>query len=304
MPSDRPDLSLIVPTRNRPEPLRQFLTSIQRTAKRPDRLEVILVIDDDATCETSGFPRLKIWQTIGPPGRTMGELNRAGYAASHGEHVMLLNDDVVVRTNGWDRTVLACFERFPDPVALVHVNDTLIRDYLCTFPILSRAYCELIGGICPTEYERYRIDDHIEDVFNILAFLGVRRTIYLPDVIFEHCNSVNHPTAGAVYESDPEILARDAPRFDAMLPMRKAMALKVLELIGGHELVKCETMLDGITDSFGLRTPGRQHIVRANWLKRAPKEALALGSRLTSCYERGGVRGLASAVVRRLLSAQ
>ena len=304
MPSDRPDLSLIVPTRNRPEQLRQFLTSIQRTAKRPERLEIILVVDDDTTCDTSGFPRLNICQTIGPPGRTMGELNRAGYAASHGVHIMLLNDDVVVRTHGWDRTVLACFKRFPDPVALVHVNDTLIRDYLCTFPIVSRAYCEIIGGICPAEYERYRIDDHIEDVFNILAFLGIRRTVYLPDVIFEHCNSVNHPTAGAVYESDPEILARDAPRFEDMLPMRKAMALKVLELIGGCELAKCETLMETITDSFALRTPGRQHIVRAKWLKRAPQEALALGSRLTSCYERAGVRGLASAMVRRLLSAQ
>ena len=304
MTSDRPDLSLIVPTRNRPEPLRQFLTSIQRTAKRPERLEIILVVDDDATCDTTGFPRLKIWQTIGPPGRTMGELNRAGYAASHGQLVMLLNDDVVVRTHGWDRTVLACFKRFPDPVALVHVNDTLIRDYLCTFPILSRAYCELIGGICPADYERYRIDDHIEDVFNILASLGVRRTVYLPDVIFEHCNSVNHPTAGAVYESDPEILARDAPRFDAMLPMRKAMVLKVLELIGGHDLSECEDKLDTITDSFALRTPGRQHIVRANWLKRAPREALAMVTRMTSRYQRTGVRGLASAMIRRLLHTQ
>ena len=304
MPSDRPDISLIVPTRNRPEPLQQFLTSIQRTAKRPERLEIILVVDDDATCDTTGFPRLKIWQTIGPPGRTMGELNRAGYAASHGQLVMLLNDDVVVRTHGWDRTVLACFKRFPDPVALVHVNDTLIRDYLCTFPILSRAYCELIGGICPAEYERYRIDDHIEDIFNILAFLGVRRTVYLPDVIFEHRNSVTHPTAGAVYESDPEILACDAPRFDAMLPMRKAMALKVLELIGGYDLGECEGKLEKITDSFALRTEGRQHIVRANWLKRAPKMALRHGSRLNQCYERGGIRGLASAMIRKLLPAQ
>ena len=47
----------------------------------------------------------------------MGELNRAGYAASQGEHVMLLNDDVVVKTRGWDTIVLECFQRFPDPIA-------------------------------------------------------------------------------------------------------------------------------------------------------------------------------------------
>ena len=129
--------------------------------------------------------------------------------------------------------MLRCFRRFPDPIALVHVNDTLIRDYLCTFPILSRAYVEFVGGICPAEYERYRIDDHIEDAFNLLAHVGIRRSVYLPDVVFEHCNSVNDPTAGAVYESDPVILARDASRFDAMLPQRKELALKLLEWIEG-----------------------------------------------------------------------
>src|SRR6266545_4674763 len=167
MPANRPALSLIVPTRKRPEQLNRFLISVAATARFSDLIEIVLVVDaDDELCRTAAFPSLTIRHVVGPPGRTMGELNRAGYAASRGDHVMLLNDDVVVKTRGWDRTVLSCFRRFPDPVALVHVNDTLIRDYLCTFPILSREYCELIGGICPTEYERYRIDDHIEDVFN------------------------------------------------------------------------------------------------------------------------------------------
>ena len=163
----------------------------------------------------------------------MGAINRAGYEASAGDYVMLLNDDVIARTPGWDATALACFRRFPDPVVLVHVNDTLFRDRLCTFPLTTRAFCERAGGICPPEYIRYRIDDHIEDVFNLLAVLGRRRTVYLPDVVFQHYNLIERPEGDRVYASDPAVLALDAPRFAALFPARKELALRLLDVIEG-----------------------------------------------------------------------
>ncbi|HEY2911573.1 MAG TPA: glycosyltransferase family A protein [Gemmataceae bacterium] len=296
-----PTLSLIVPTRGRRQQLRIMLESVCATARHPERLEVILVVDDDEPhISITSLPNLNIRIATGPPGRTMGALNNDGYRASRGDYIMLLNDDVIIRTRDWDRLVYRCFRRFPDPIALVHVNDTLMRDFLCTFPILSRAYCELMGGICPTEYERYRIDDHIEDVFNILAYLGVRRSIYLPDVIFEHCNTVNHPTAGAVYESDPAILARDAPRFEKLLPRRKEQAIKAIERIEGNRNELHRTKLSGVTDSFALRTAGRQHVIRAPWMRRAPGQLSAVADRLRCCYQRAGIRGIAKALIRRL----
>ncbi len=299
-----PTLSLIVPTRGRPQQLRTMLESVLATARYPERLEVILVVDDDEPGNPKiSIPGLNIKTAVGPAGRTMGALNSDGYRASRGDYIMLLNDDVIVRTRGWDRIVYRCFRRFPDRIALVHVNDLLMRDYLCTFPILSRAYCELMGGICPTVYERYRIDDHIEDAFNMLAHLGVRRSIYLPDVIFEHCNAINHPTAGAVYESDPTILARDAPRFETLLPMRKEQAIKAIERIEGCPNELHREKLAAITDSFALRTAGRQHVIRAPWLRRAPGQLAAAADRLRCCYQRAGIRGIRKAVARRLLPA-
>jgi len=300
-----PTLSLIVPTRGRPQQLRSMLESVRATAKYPERLEIILVVDDDEpNISLTSLLNLNIRIATGPTGRTMGALNNDGYRASRGDYVMLLNDDVIVRTRGWDRIVYRCLRRFSDRIVLVHVNDTLMRDYLCTFPILSRAYCDLIGEICPTQYERYRIDDHIEDVFNMLAHLGVRRSVYLPDVVFEHCNTVNHPTAGAVYESDPAILARDAPRFEALLPLRKEQALKALERIEGCRNESHQKKLAALTDSFALRTAGRQHVMRATWMRRAPGQLTAVADRLRCCYQRAGVRGIANALIRRLLPAQ
>ncbi len=159
----------------------------------------------------------------------MGVLNNAGFAASIGDFIMLLNDDVTLRTAGWDATVSDCFRRFPDPFVLVHVNDTLMREHLCTFPLTSRAFYELTGGACaPPEYRRYRIDDHVEDVFNLLAVLGERRVLYLPDVVFEHDNAVHHPEAGGGLYVRSEVSALDAPLFDPLLPRRKELALRVI----------------------------------------------------------------------------
>jgi hypothetical protein len=283
-----PTLSLIVPTRGRPRPLRRFLRSLATTTLRPSRVEVVLVVDaDDPGSRSVRRPGLRVRAVVGPPGRTMGELNRAGADAARGEWLMLLNDDVVARTRGWDDAVLAAAARFPDRIGLVHVNDTLVRDHLCVFPVVSRRYVELAGGICPADYRRYRIDDHIDDVFTRLG----GRTVYLPDVVFEHRNTVAHPTAGHVYEADPAVLATDAPRFDAHHAARLAL---VRQLGGGNESA----------DAFALRVPGRQLVVRGGWWLRTRTDVGAwlhrLRCRLRDRYRRDGAAGLARVLGRKV----
>lgn len=287
----RPLFSLIVPTRGRPAQLRRMLESVAHTAAHPERVEVILVTDGDDPNSLLMHPRLKVCHAIGAPGRTMGELNNAGFAASSGRYVMLLNDDVIVRTRGWDAIALRCFQRFPDPFVLLHVNDTLMREHLCTFPLTSRTFFELCGAVCPTEYQRYRIDDHIEDVFNLLAVAGERRVVYLPDVVFEHDNATLHPEAGAVYLSDPVVLAADAPQFDALLPQRKELARRVLAAVGS----RADAVFDAVTDSFAIRTAGRQIVVRTPWWRGpadAAGRALATANRARNKSARDVLRAL------------
>src|SRR4051812_23389179 len=95
-------LSLIVPTRGRPDALGRFLDSLYRTAADLSRIEVVLVVDSDAVPAVAPLPGLATNVVAGPPHRTMGQLNRAGCAAARGEFLMLLNDDVVARTPAWD----------------------------------------------------------------------------------------------------------------------------------------------------------------------------------------------------------
>ena len=183
-----PLISFLLPTRGKPDLARRFLRSLRETAHRPAEIEVILGVDeDDPQSHSIGQEGLAVKPLILPPGLTMGGLNRACFEASTGRYVMLVNDDVIVRTPDWDAAVYATFARFDDDIALVHVNDLLFRERLCAFPILSRKACLEIG-VCPACYRRYRIDDHICDTYGLLAYVGHERRIYLKDVIFEHQN--------------------------------------------------------------------------------------------------------------------
>lgn len=266
-----PFLSLIVPTRQRPEQLRRFLDSIQRTISSIHDIEIILVVDaDDVESSTTSHETLRVRSVIVEPGQTMGALNSAGISASRGQYVILLNDDVVVRTIGWDKRIRTALRRFRDDIVLVHVNDTLFCDRLCTFPLVSRTFYRLAGGIIPG-YHRYRIDDHIEDIFNMLAALGKRRTLYFPDLVFAHLNTVERSEGDHVYASDPAILARDDKLFFDLAERRKDLVLRLLEHIEGPTnprlAVERRQRLADVNDPFLLRLPGRQRVELSSRLR-------------------------------------
>jgi GT2 family glycosyltransferase len=261
-----PAISLIVPTRRRVRQLHRLVDSLAETAARPDAVEVVLVVDEDDT-ETQAFRHdgLPLKTVVVPCGLPMGALNLAGYDDSAGRCVMLLNDDVAARTPRWDERVLECFAAFPDDVLLVHVNDLLFGEALCTFPLVSRTYCELAGGVCPGDYRRYRIDDHIGDVFNLLGLLGERRIVYLPEVVFEHFHYVEPEHGQRRYAYDEAVMGVDAPRFEDLRGERQALTLRLKEHIDEHARRSAarvrRQVLGDAGDPFALRTPGRLRVV-------------------------------------------
>jgi hypothetical protein len=180
-------ISLLLPTRARPALVNRLFESVARTALRPDELEVVVFLDrDDETHREIVWPDFKLTKVVDRPGQTMGSMTRTCFRASHGRYVMLLNDDVVFRTGGWDARVAAAFEQFGDEVALVYGNDLDQGESRPTLPLVSRVASDLIGGICPRGYYNLHIESHLFDIFRQLARLGAHRIVYLRDVVFEH----------------------------------------------------------------------------------------------------------------------
>lgn len=257
--------SIIIPTRLRVDKLQGLFNSFLAMTHDLSRIEIILVIDDDD--ERSAVfecPGIHIERVVVKAGRKMGELNMAGYKRSSGQFIMLLNDDVVVRTRNWDEKVLSVFKSFPDEIVLVHVNDKIFQEKLCTFPFVSRTFCEQAGGICPPDYARYRIDDHIYNVFNLLSVLGKTRIVYLPDVLFEHTNTIITASGEVEYKPNEAIHAVDTKQFDELLPARKELAVRLAGLIDLHlsrDVPSLRTkLLEPLTDSVSLRRPEHMQV--------------------------------------------
>jgi hypothetical protein len=181
------NISLLLPTRGRVALVHRLFDSLVRTTTNLRGLEVVLYVDeDDPASQEISHPTLSLVKIVGTPGTAMGSMNRACYAASHGRYVMLVNDDVIFRSEHWDVRVLKAASRFPDEIALIYGNDLDQGEAVPTFPIVSRTVCAVLGEVCPRGYRNLHIESHMLDIFKQLSRMGHERICYLSDVIFEH----------------------------------------------------------------------------------------------------------------------
>ncbi len=185
-PANHARISLLVPSRGRPELLRRFLESTLARSERPELVEVIVYADEDDP-SSHGFQveGLEVHTLVGPRA-TMGHYNTACFEKSRGEIVVIGNDDVVIQTRGWDRILREMHAVMQDGIYMAYPNDLFKGRGLSAFPILSRKACAILSQPFPMAYRGSFIDYHLLDIFKRLESRGHRRLIYLEEVAFEH----------------------------------------------------------------------------------------------------------------------
>jgi ABC-type polysaccharide/polyol phosphate transport system ATPase subunit len=225
-------ISVLLPTRGRPELLRRFLESVLARSERPDLVEVVVYADeDDQPSQRSEVEGLEVRTIVGPR-VSMGQYNTACFEAARGDIVVLGNDDVVIQTRGWDRKLREMDATVDDRIYLAYPNDLFKGRDLSAFPILSRRTCHLLERPFPREYRGAFIDYHLLDIFKRLERRGHQRLIYLEDVVFEHM----HYRTG---KGDYDEIYRKRRRFgddDTFLELRlerSAAALRLLAVVEG-----------------------------------------------------------------------
>jgi hypothetical protein len=188
-------ISLLLPTRGRPSLVGRFLRSVVAESAHPELIEVILCVDDDDT-DSHGiaFSELALKLVI-VPRQTMGAYNSICFTHATGDITIAVNDDIVVRTKGWDDKVRELDARYPDGVYLGYGNDLLKGPSLCTFPILSRRAWLPPAAPYPVDYKGAFIDVHLMDIFKRLQKRGHERIFYLEDIVFEHLHYRTNPEA-------------------------------------------------------------------------------------------------------------
>lgn len=228
-------ISLLLPTRGRPQLLRRLFQSILDNTQDLNNVEIIMCLDDDdPQSHKIDEPRLNIVKLIGTKS-TMGDYNTRCLNHSTGDIIILLNDDLTIDTLGWDRIISDFVLTIPDEIFMAYPNDTESRGNMCTFPIMTRKTCEILSNPYPKDYEALFIDQHIFDIFIRLRHLGKNRMFYLDNVIFEHKHFINGAVRSDVGYAHKKRFS-DSMAFISLRHSRQVSAQRLLSAIDGHPL--------------------------------------------------------------------
>lgn len=224
-------LSVVMPTRGRPDLARATLEGLAKMATQPAAIEVVLYVDDDDSASHEiGCDALRIVRLKGERA-PMGAITSRCVAAASGRIVLLLNDDVRVATAGWDARIAAAFARFDDGIALVWGDDLHQRGANPTFPAISRAAIDALGWVTAPQFIHFHIESHLFDVFARLARAGHERRVFLPDVVFEHHFEIGG--AGAAGTGRKRHAQRDRVTY-GLLGEERALAAERLRAVVEH----------------------------------------------------------------------
>jgi hypothetical protein len=183
-------ISLCLPSRGRPDQLREMWRGAVEMAADPSELELVVRVDDDDrgydALRSSGSDARVSW-VVGPRA-TMSSLWNDAAENSHGDILAHMGDDVRFRTPGWDRRVADAFASFPpDRIGLVYGCDGVHNERLATHAFLSREWVKVVGYMLPPYFSCDWADQWNFDVSGLIG-----RRIFLPDVLMEHM----HPAVG------------------------------------------------------------------------------------------------------------
>ena len=158
-------ISVLLPTRGRKALAERFLSSAFSLSTSPKSIEFVLYVDDDDfESQTINVEDVQYQIVVGPR-CAMGACNSRCLEVSTGDIIVLGNDDVVIRSKGWDEKIRLMHESICDQIYLAYPNDLNKGKNLSSFPILSRKTCELITQPFPKLYKGAFIDTHLMEIF-------------------------------------------------------------------------------------------------------------------------------------------
>lgn len=179
-------ISILVPTRKRPENVKRLYTSAMETADNPELLEFVFYIDTD-DMETLALSKQLKWPNA--LARTGGRIvlsqmwNECQKVAT-GEIYMHAGDDIVFKTKGWDSMVRKAFEESKDRILFVHGDDLHWNERFGTHGFLHRNWVNAVSYFVPPYFSCDYNDTWLNDVANALG-----RRKFLPFVT-EHMHPI------------------------------------------------------------------------------------------------------------------
>lgn len=172
-------ISIIHPSRWRPEVARKTHNEWMENADNPQQIEYIVSIDMTDSMQNKYFDVFKDTNAkiIVNNNRSIVDAVNNGAKAATQNIFVVVSDDFSCPEN-WDMNIVGYCHQ--DEPVLLHVNDT-VQNYISTIPIINRPYYQRFGFIYHPHYFSMFADNDLTDCAKIIG-------AYVSDfsLIFEH----------------------------------------------------------------------------------------------------------------------
>lgn len=235
-------IAILTPSRARPGRLDSFIQSVYSTASDPSRVYCYNYIDSDdprvsAYNDYSKKQNQNSMNIIAEPQSVSKSWNILAHAAmtfkaEPADVLIMGNDDMIYRTQGWDNLLEKEIEKYPDQIYCMWFEDLINGQNHCAFPIVSRRWYETLGYFTPGIFNFGYNDTWIFDVAKRIG-----RTHFIPNIVNEHL----HFTTGKSAADDTthrnrtqqagNLYAKDKVIFEQTVDKREEAAQKLREVM-------------------------------------------------------------------------
>lgn len=178
-------ISLLCPTRGRPQQALDLYNSFINTQKFKNELLFCLQEEDPLLEEyikvfkyneimsyfiMKSMPTTYIWNQLAK--------------IAKGDLLMLIGDDVVIKTNHWDQIINESIKKYDDHIFVITVDDGRDNQTVpmrCPHPIVHKKWIDTLGFFVPPFFSHRFIDSYIRQLA-----IKLGRFIELKSIVFEH----------------------------------------------------------------------------------------------------------------------
>lgn len=190
-------ISLLCPTRERPDWMRRMWESAQAQADDLTNLEIVYFIDNDDTASINVFNQLKsnyVKAIIMPPKSVkLTNMYNKCWEVATGEIYAPINDDFVFESKSWDTYIREAFEQIPDRIALIYghsLEGVYHKVEKVVMGFIHKNWTDTVGRMSPPYFEYHYADVWVRRVAELIG-----RKVFVPEIRIIHYHA---PTYGRI----------------------------------------------------------------------------------------------------------
>ena len=187
-------ISLLCPSRGRPELAKRLVDSALATAKTD--IEILLYLNEDDPC-LEEYQRLidPKYIEIGPDRSPAYSWNLLADQAKH-DIFFLLGDDVEFITQDWDQLTINHFNKFKDKLACIYPLHTTGKRHKNPHFCVHRNWKDILGYFVPPQFWHWYVDTWTREVAQ-----KIDRYVLMEDVVLNMEKDIDDDTTKRVHVS-------------------------------------------------------------------------------------------------------